>query len=151
MNIHVLIINWYSSFIKKLVLFPAISRSRHLYVLKNADFAKSAISHIWRNIYNSKLFFCLRILPTYVTMILVTAFILPYMGNGPIWKLVIYPDAHFCRQNWWTNLLFLNNYVNSSEMVIDWYYFVVYWSHFITYSFISENILIVIICEKIYS
>lgn len=40
------------------------------------------------------------------------------MGDGPLWKLVIYPEAEFCRRNWWTNMLFINNYINSHEMVI---------------------------------
>lgn len=58
-----------------------------------------------------------RILPTYIAIILIFAFILPYMGDGPLWKLIVYPEAEFCRKNWWTNLLFINNYVNSNEMV----------------------------------
>ncbi|XP_025406644.1 nose resistant to fluoxetine protein 6-like isoform X2 [Sipha flava] len=65
----------------------------------------------------------IRILPTYTTIILIFAFILPYTGDGPLWKLIIYPEAEFCRKNWWTNLLFLNNYVNSQEMCMlhSWY------------------------------
>lgn len=59
-----------------------------------------------------------RILPTYIAVILIFAFILPYMGDGPLWKMIVYPEAEFCRKNWWTNLLFINNYVNSNEMVI---------------------------------
>lgn len=54
----------------------------------------------------------------YITVIAIFAFILPYMGDGPLWKLIVYPEAEFCRKNWWTNLLFINNYVHSNEMVI---------------------------------
>lgn len=61
---------------------------------------------------------CFRILPTYITVIVIFALFLPYMGDGPLWKLIIYPEAEYCRKNWWTNLLFINNYVNSEEMVI---------------------------------
>lgn len=63
-------------------------------------------------------FFFSRIFPTYVTVMLIFVFVLPYIGNGPLWKLIVYPEAEFCRKNWWTNILFINNYVNTYEMVI---------------------------------
>ncbi|XP_025190645.1 nose resistant to fluoxetine protein 6-like [Melanaphis sacchari] len=65
----------------------------------------------------------IRIYPMYITVIVIFAFILPYMGDGPLWKLIVYPEAEFCRKNWWTNLLFINNYVHSNEMcmVHAWY------------------------------
>ncbi|XP_026804539.1 nose resistant to fluoxetine protein 6-like [Rhopalosiphum maidis] len=65
----------------------------------------------------------IRIFPMYITVIAIFAFILPYMGDGPLWKLIVYPEAEFCRKNWWTNLLFINNYVHSNEMcmVHAWY------------------------------
>lgn len=69
------------------------------------------------NLFNSSSM-CFRILPTYVTIITIFALFLPYMGDGPLWKHIIYPEAEFCQKNWWTNLLFINNYVNSYEMVI---------------------------------
>ncbi|KAL4091363.1 hypothetical protein QTP88_026065 [Uroleucon formosanum] len=65
----------------------------------------------------------IRIFPTYISIIVIFAFVLPYMGDGPLWKLIVYPEAEFCRKNWWTNLLFINNYVHSNEMcmVHAWY------------------------------
>ncbi|XP_060875360.1 nose resistant to fluoxetine protein 6-like [Metopolophium dirhodum] len=65
----------------------------------------------------------IRIYPTYITVIVIFAFVLPYMGDGPLWKLIVYPEAEFCRKNWWTNLLFINNYVHSNEMCMlhSWY------------------------------
>ncbi|XP_022165577.1 nose resistant to fluoxetine protein 6-like isoform X2 [Myzus persicae] len=65
----------------------------------------------------------IRIFPTYITVIVIFAFVLPFMGDGPLWKLIVYPEAEFCRKNWWTNLLFINNYVHSNEMcmVHAWY------------------------------
>ncbi|KAL5233121.1 hypothetical protein ACI65C_000531 [Semiaphis heraclei] len=65
----------------------------------------------------------IRIFPTYIAVIVIFAFVLPYMGDGPLWKLIVYPEAEFCRKNWWTNLLFINNYVHSNEMcmVHAWY------------------------------
>lgn len=78
------------------------------------------IFNIHRNKNTIKCIFYLifRIYPMYITVIVIFAFILPYMGDGPLWKLIVYPEAEFCRKNWWTNLLFINNYVYSNEMVI---------------------------------
>ncbi|XP_008187815.1 nose resistant to fluoxetine protein 6 [Acyrthosiphon pisum] len=69
------------------------------------------------------IFRIVRIYPTYITAIVIFAFVLPYMGDGPLWKLIVYPEAEFCRKNWWTNLLFINNYVNADEMCMlhSWY------------------------------
>ena len=44
----------------------------------------------------------------------------PYWGKGPFW-----PGTDFksnCVDNWWTNLLYVNNLVKSKEMVtmVDW-------------------------------
>ncbi|VVC33309.1 Nose resistant-to-fluoxetine protein, N-terminal,Acyltransferase 3 [Cinara cedri] len=64
-----------------------------------------------------------RILPTYVFIIVIFTFVLPKMGDGPLWKLFIFPEAECCRKNWWTNILFINNYVNTHEtcMLHAWY------------------------------
>lgn len=40
-----------------------------------------------------------------------------YSGNGPMWKTIIYPEVEDCRNNWWTNLLYINNYVNVDKIV----------------------------------
>lgn len=34
------------------------------------------------------------------------------MGNGPFWKKFIESEKTFCRNNWWINLLNLNNYIS---------------------------------------
>lgn len=62
--------------------------------------------------------FAFRIWPTYITTVLLFAFVLPYVSDGPMWKLVIYPNAESCQKNWWTNMLFINTYVDSYDMVI---------------------------------
>lgn len=37
--------------------------------------------------------------------------------NGPLWHKINEPRTSFCRKHWWTNLLFLNNYLYTSEPV----------------------------------
>lgn len=53
------------------------------------------------------------------------AFVLPYMGDGPFWKMINYQEAEFCKQNGWTNILFLNNYINTKNMVIILFYYII--------------------------
>lgn len=44
-------------------------------------------------------------------------FLLPYIGNGPEWNERIGPQVQRCEQNWWINLLHMQSYVKSDEMV----------------------------------
>lgn len=49
------------------------------------------------------------------------------MNDGPYWKSIIYKEAERCQKNWWTNFLFINNYINTDEQVniiIYLYYFI---------------------------
>ena len=52
----------------------------------------------------------LRILPLYVFCLGLWMFIAPHLGSGPFW----YQWENFlepCRDSWWTNLLFVNNFL----------------------------------------
>jgi len=33
------------------------------------------------------------------------------LGSGPLWNSMVTPEAHACANLWWTNLLYVNNYV----------------------------------------
>ncbi|GIY23137.1 nose resistant to fluoxetine protein 6 [Caerostris darwini] len=61
-----------------------------------------------------RLFFrrLIRILPTY-TMVISATFILPHLGSGPFWNETVDPVVDSCKQNWWTNLLFINNFITT--------------------------------------
>lgn len=61
--------------------------------------------------------FFLRIFPVYATLIATYIFILPYLNDGPYWRMMIYRETERCQKNWWTNVLFINNYVNTDELV----------------------------------
>lgn len=50
-----------------------------------------------------------RLVPLYGVVLMFYATILPHMGSGPIWYKMI-EETGRCRQNWWTNLLFINNF-----------------------------------------
>uniref|UniRef100_A0A182KES6 Acyltransferase 3 domain-containing protein n=1 Tax=Anopheles christyi TaxID=43041 RepID=A0A182KES6_9DIPT len=61
----------------------------------------------------------IRILPLYAFVILFHASWYPRLQDGPIGDRF----HDHCTTNWWTNLLFLNNYINPSEPCIQfaWY------------------------------
>ncbi|XP_054157739.1 nose resistant to fluoxetine protein 6-like [Oppia nitens] len=50
-------------------------------------------------------------------MLLIVIFLFGYrLGNGPLWQELIYPTAHKCRDNWWTHLLYISNFINGKDM-----------------------------------
>ncbi|XP_072180893.1 nose resistant to fluoxetine protein 6-like [Diadema setosum] len=63
----------------------------------------------------------LRITPCVVMTILLYTFLYPYMGEGPSWPSRV-KDTESCHQWWWTNLLFINNFVpsNTSAGCVSW-------------------------------
>ncbi|XP_046666796.1 nose resistant to fluoxetine protein 6-like [Homalodisca vitripennis] len=64
-----------------------------------------------------------RILPLYGFVIAFHGEVLPYLGHGPLWNSLVWREALRCQKNWWANVLFLNNYINTEEtcMIQTWY------------------------------
>jgi len=62
-----------------------------------------------------------RIVPSYMYFLLMFVGVLLYVGDGPLWYMVEEHTAP-CLTNWWTNLLFINNFypTNTSEACMDW-------------------------------
>jgi hypothetical protein len=50
-------------------------------------------------------------------VVLVSATLLKYMGSGPQWPLVDRTIQQICADNWWSALLYIQNYVNVTAMV----------------------------------
>ena len=46
----------------------------------------------------------------------IMATLVPYLGSGPFWELM-QRWSNICENNWWTNLLYVNNLVNTSWLV----------------------------------
>ncbi|KAI5738743.1 hypothetical protein M8J77_010634 [Diaphorina citri] len=65
----------------------------------------------------------LRITPVYMVIVAFYIYVLPHLGEGPLWESVVIRESERCRANWWTNLLYINNYVNNENqcMVQAWY------------------------------
>ena len=53
----------------------------------------------------------------YVLLILFEATEFAKTPNGPLWNKINEPGVSYCRKHWWTNLLFLNNYLYTDEPV----------------------------------
>jgi hypothetical protein len=53
----------------------------------------------------------------YAVVVAVYACLLQHLGSGPIWSTKIDREVERCVDNWWANLLYINNYVNTSAMV----------------------------------
>ncbi|XP_061496527.1 O-acyltransferase like protein-like, partial [Anopheles gambiae] len=61
--------------------------------------------------------------PVYAFVILLHATWLLKLQTGPLWRWGAETEQTFCRRNWWTNLLYINNYVHADEPCVQqaWY------------------------------
>ena len=62
------------------------------------------------------------------------------LGNSPMWNHVSFVDRQFCRANWWTNLLFLDNYVNVDQKCLfhTWYLAADFWLRILATLFLIQ-------------
>ncbi|XP_067137114.1 nose resistant to fluoxetine protein 6-like [Centruroides vittatus] len=64
-----------------------------------------------------------RIIPTYL-FLMACIIVLPNAGSGPLWNQTVKKDAQLCREHWWKNLLFINNFIVSANNMClhnSWY------------------------------
>ncbi|XP_071448702.1 nose resistant to fluoxetine protein 6-like [Hetaerina americana] len=64
-----------------------------------------------------------RLTPTVLFIVLFYASILIKLGSGPFWNATMSRERDNCQQNWWTNILYINNYVHPDKMCVlqSWY------------------------------
>ncbi|XP_017875872.2 O-acyltransferase like protein-like [Ceratina calcarata] len=64
-----------------------------------------------------------RLTPAYAMMIGFYATLFYKIGSGPHWDQWVGANKDYCRENWWTNLLYVNNYVNLPKICMSqsWY------------------------------
>lgn len=68
----------------------------------------------------------IRICPIYFFIFMIYINILPYMGSGPAWPSMNYKYKEVCENYWWTNLLFISNFVPSGKQAcMGWTWFIV--------------------------
>ncbi|XP_078656657.1 nose resistant to fluoxetine protein 6-like [Branchiostoma floridae x Branchiostoma belcheri] len=59
-----------------------------------------------------------RLTPTYMFVMMLYMWVLPYMFSGPFWPPA--PLDQNCGDNWWTNILYINNLVNDDRQCMGW-------------------------------
>ncbi|XP_033218540.1 O-acyltransferase like protein-like [Belonocnema kinseyi] len=64
-----------------------------------------------------------RLTPAYAMTIGFYATLFYKMGSGLDWDTWVGKNSDYCRKNWWTNLLYINNYINLDAMCMSqsWY------------------------------
>ncbi|XP_064071273.1 nose resistant to fluoxetine protein 6-like [Vanessa tameamea] len=66
--------------------------------------------------------FWIKLTPTYIVVLGLTATWLRYAGSGPFWEIAVTKEVQHCRTNGWANLLYVNNYLDSTLcMIHTWY------------------------------
>ncbi|XP_017766098.1 PREDICTED: nose resistant to fluoxetine protein 6-like [Eufriesea mexicana] len=65
----------------------------------------------------------LRLTPAYAMMIGFYATLLYKVSSGPHWDQWVGANRDYCRENWWINLLYLNNYIHLPRICMSqsWY------------------------------
>lgn len=65
----------------------------------------------------------IRLTPAYLSIIALYATVLPRFGSGPLWNYRIGLEKERCEHSWWSNLLYINNYVDTDQLCMfqSWY------------------------------
>ncbi|XP_063697615.1 uncharacterized protein LOC134828568 [Culicoides brevitarsis] len=88
-----------------------------LYISINEVFKKGVVNVGYA--VSAFLYRYIRLTPTYAYLILYQATYLFHSGSGAYWKFYTETQQTYCRRNWWTNLLYINNYVNANQMLTE--------------------------------
>ncbi|KAE8751905.1 hypothetical protein FOCC_FOCC001382 [Frankliniella occidentalis] len=59
-----------------------------------------------------------RLTPLLLALVALCTLVLPGLGRGPMWGLVVEPHAALCRQHWWRNVLYIHNYYGFEDMCL---------------------------------
>ncbi|XP_048237970.1 uncharacterized protein LOC124115336 [Haliotis rufescens] len=59
-----------------------------------------------------------RLTPAYAYVIFIYTFVMPYLVDGPTWNSST--DKTFCENNWWANILYINNLYKADKLCIAW-------------------------------
>ncbi|XP_050428678.1 nose resistant to fluoxetine protein 6-like [Adelges cooleyi] len=91
------------------------------YILLKSTFQKPG--SWWLKLTTTLAYRFARLVPSYGLVMAFTAHVLPHLGNGPLWPLKTWQEAENCQKYWWTNLVFINNYIDAKYqcLIISWY------------------------------
>ncbi|CAH1786929.1 unnamed protein product [Owenia fusiformis] len=60
-----------------------------------------------------------RLTPPYMLVLMISVCLTRYMSTGPQWPEQGF-EIDYCKDSWWTNLLYINNFVNVEKMCLGW-------------------------------
>ncbi|XP_060841889.1 nose resistant to fluoxetine protein 6-like [Rhopalosiphum padi] len=83
-----------------------------MYINLSREFRKTKDESVWKTLLMPIIQRILRLLPAYCVVMAITAHIIPHLGDGPLWPLKSWEEAEICKNYWWTNLLFISNFVD---------------------------------------
>lgn len=65
----------------------------------------------------------MRLTPAYGAIIALYATWLPRLGSGPLWDQQMQLEQARCRESWWRNALYINNYLGTDRICMfqSWY------------------------------
>ncbi|KAJ8911705.1 hypothetical protein NQ315_013167, partial [Exocentrus adspersus] len=65
----------------------------------------------------------IRLTPALAVMLAIESTWIVHMGKGPQWDALVAEEYRNCKENWWTNILYINNYVGKKTMCLHqtWY------------------------------
>lgn len=55
--------------------------------------------------------------PLYIVIMVLHVTLFTYVSDGPFWRPI---DTTFCRNSWWANLLYLNNFLKQDDPCMGW-------------------------------
>ncbi|CAH2091701.1 unnamed protein product [Euphydryas editha] len=75
------------------------------------------------NILSILIFRYIRVTPAYMIVLFFYMTWLPKIGEGPLWNEKVQLEQERCIDRWWTNILYINNYVKPEGMCMfqSWY------------------------------
>ncbi|XP_060877768.1 O-acyltransferase like protein-like [Metopolophium dirhodum] len=81
------------------------------------------VGSVWIKLASPVIYRIMRLLPAYCAMMAITANIVPHLGGGPLWPQKTWSEAETCKKYWWTNLLFISNFIDAKYecLIVSWY------------------------------
>lgn len=67
--------------------------------------------------FNLIFIFSNRLTPVYAIVLAFYCTLLIRVGDGPMWSEKIGAEVDRCQLSWWTNILYINNYVGADKLV----------------------------------
>ncbi|GIY06138.1 nose resistant to fluoxetine protein 6 [Caerostris extrusa] len=105
---------WVTLFHISLVLYHGFDGFLNGYIF-SSDFDKNYGQISWFHFYIKRF---IRLTPVYMIVLGIYTTLLCYMCSGPLWPT--YLTNPVCRENWWWNLIYVNNLESSLKQCMAW-------------------------------